>query len=63
MTTATHQIRITWVFRGTRDAAMLGLDDTVEAESLEAAIDAAEYHAQCQNIDLDEFEVQAEFVA
>ena len=61
MTTATRTIRITWVFRGTRDAAMLGLDDIVEADSLDAAIDAAEYHAQCQNIDMDEFEVQAEY--
>jgi hypothetical protein len=58
----TMRIRITWVVRDTNEAAMLGLDEIVEGDSLDDAVVAAEYHGECQGIDLDRYGVVAEFI-
>jgi hypothetical protein len=54
------RVRITWVAKGTNNAALLGLDETVEADSLGDARDAAIYHAECQGIELDRYDIEVE---
>lgn len=53
--------RITWIERGTRNAAMLGLDETIESGDSVAEIrDAAIYAAECQGVDLERYECVVE---
>jgi hypothetical protein len=63
MTAATRTVRITYVVRGTDDAAMIGLDEVVQTDSTdEEIIENAEYHAACQGYDSDMYEVCVEVV-
>jgi hypothetical protein len=67
----TRRVKITWVERGTDNAACLGLDETVEIEAtdgadlvraiLQAESDA-EYHGECQGIDLKRYAPEAELL-
>jgi hypothetical protein len=56
-------IRITWVEKATGNAACIGLDETVEHDSLDGAEADARYHGECQGIDLDRYEPIAEEVS
>lgn len=60
--TKTDRFKFTWVHRGTRNAAMLGLDEIVETPFLQAAIEMAEYNAECQGVDLEKYELRAELI-
>jgi hypothetical protein len=49
--------RITWVERDTRNAACLGLDETIESDwTEEESREAAEYRAECAGVDLERYE-------
>ncbi len=55
--------RITWIERGTQNAACLGFDETIEGDwTEEETREAAEYHAECAGVDLDRFECVVEDV-
>lgn len=54
---ATRRVRITWIERGTRNAAMLGLEETMDTDwSLEECLEAAQYRANVIGVDLHRFE-------
>lgn len=55
-------IKLTWVHAGTNNAAMLGLDEIVEADSTDEAEDAAFYAAECQGVDIDKYELRSEVI-
>jgi hypothetical protein len=70
-TKKTRRVKITWVERGTDNAACLGLDETVEVEAadgvdlitavLQAEADA-EYHGECRGIDTEKYAAEAELL-
>jgi hypothetical protein len=42
---------------------MLGLDDVVETSFLQAAVEMAEYNAECQGVDLEKYELHVDLIA
>ena len=61
--TKTRTVKITWVEKGTNNAAMIGLDETIEsADTLDEIREAAEYHAECGGHDLVKYECVVEEV-
>jgi len=55
--------QITWVERGTRKAAMLGLDETVQSDWTESETrEAAEYRAECDGVDMERYECVVEIL-
>ncbi|MDE2100998.1 MAG: hypothetical protein KGL39_27375 [Patescibacteria group bacterium] len=58
MTTAeTRTVKITWIEIETQNAAMVGLDETIESsDTLDEIREAAEYHAECAGVDLTRFQ-------
>jgi hypothetical protein len=63
MMTAIRRVRITWIERGTRNAAVLGLDELIDtAHSDDEILENALYAAECQDVDLDRYEPVIEAV-
>ncbi len=61
MNATTRTVRITWVEAGTNNAAMLGLDETIESsDTLTEIREAALNYGDEQNVDLDRYDVVAE---
>lgn len=59
----TRTVQITWVEAGTNNAAMIGLDETIESfDSIDEIREAAEYHAECGGYDLSKYECKVEEV-
>lgn len=50
--------RVTWVEKGTKNAAALGLDERLKVAGVtpEMIRQAAIYHAHCDGVDLDRYE-------
>jgi hypothetical protein len=55
------KVKLTWC-DGENNAAGLGLDEVVEHDTIEGAKRDAEYHAECQGIDLERYHVEGEAV-
>ena len=63
MQETTRDVRITWVLKGTNESAAFGNDETVRTDwTLDECREAAEYHAECDGVDLERYECVVEEV-